>query len=85
MHLRKTKLDEDSRLCSLCSKNDSYFLLSVGNLCSECFIKRYGEVTLAKDSAEYYGGDNAHVIAGRFRKHESGHLYLTENYLIFTK
>ena len=84
MHLGKPKLAQDLGLCTACSKNNYSFLLSVGNLCSQCFVRRYGEIILLTDSAEYYGGYNTYEV-GRFRKHQSGHAYLTENYLIFAK
>jgi hypothetical protein len=74
MHLGKPKLAQDLGLCTACSKNNYSFLLSVGNLCSQCFVRRYGEIILLTDSAEYYGGYNTYEV-GRFRKHQSGPLH----------
>lgn len=83
MHLRKLKVGQSSGLCSACNKNNFSYSLGVGNLCSECFTGRYGEITLT-DFGEYYGGHSKYGL-GRFKKHHSGRMFLTENYLILTK
>jgi len=40
---------------------------------------------LQTDTAEYHGGYKGHILSGFLNKHQSGNMYLTENYLIFAK
>jgi hypothetical protein len=73
-------------LCNTCLEEEYVFEFSADNkLCHNCFKERYGQILLQSDAAEYHGGHRDHILGGILAKHQSGTMYLTENYLIFAK
>jgi hypothetical protein len=54
-------------------------------LCSHCAENKYGRPLLYAFSAQYYGGHKAYLAGGTFSDYQAGRMYLTEEYMIFTK
>jgi hypothetical protein len=72
-----------SSACSRCNSDSIRFHFQ-NPLCSNCFEEKFGSV-VKEGMAEYHGGHKAHVAGGVITKYEYGGLYLTHNYLIFSR
>lgn len=81
------KIDEiDQKFrCTLCEKNAAFIQFQEVSICNSCFEEKYGITRLRVTNAEYHGGHKAYLAGGYFSKAQLGTLYLTDNYLIFSK
>ena len=73
------------KLCTVCTKNKPVFRFSRDNICTQCFAEKYGQLVLPEETGEYHGGHKVHLAGGTFGDYESGKMYLTDKYLIFSK
>ncbi len=72
-------------LCQVCHQNYSDWVFHTGEICNECFEKKYGKMIIHAEHAEYYGGHKAFLAGGYFSKFQSGEMHLTQSHLIFSK
>jgi len=76
---------DTERACDICKRYVYNFEFSFQNVCYGCFQNQYGKILLTADRGEYYGGHKVHLSGGTWSDYESGKMYLTEEYFIFTK
>lgn len=81
------KMDEiDQKFhCTACDKNAAFLHFKSSSICNSCFEEKYGPTRLRITNAQYYGGHKAYLAGGYFSKFQIGTIYLTDNYLIFSK
>lgn len=83
---RAIAVAENPKLCVQCAENKHVLLFhSDYNLCLDCFTYNYGKALLEAPKAEYFGGHKAYLGGGALSKHQTGRLFLTEHYLIFSQ
>lgn len=83
---KKVKSILNPELCSRCVEEEYVFeFRSTGKICQNCFDEQYGGIVLKTNKAEYHGGHEDHITGTIVDKHPPGNMYLTVNYLIFSK
>jgi Short C-terminal domain len=83
---KKIKSMLNPELCTVCV-NDKYVFEfhPSSKLCPNCFKEQYGQILLHSDAVDYHGGHKDYILGGMLAQHQSGSMYLTEKYLIFSK
>lgn len=87
----------DCMTCSVCgskSQGEKRFIWFDIPYCTECynnklkrmngFENRFGKLILHTTQGRYYGGHKAFLSGGLFSKEESGQMWLTERYFIYS-